>query len=83
MFHLDYVSCCLTVLATILLGRKQWMGLVLASLNSLVVCIIGLHTSQFGFIPANLFCIGVYALSIRSWVKSPAEQAQAAAAPEK
>ena len=56
------------------------MGLVLASLNSLVVCVIGLHTAQFGFIPANLFCIGVYGLSIRSWLKSAAQQATEAAA---
>jgi hypothetical protein len=28
-----------------------------------------LRTSQFGFIPANLFCICVYSFSIRSWLK--------------
>lgn len=43
------------------------MGLVVAALNSILICLIGLKTSQFGFIPANLFCIGVYAVSIRSW----------------
>src|SRR6266481_4387222 len=47
MFHLDYLSCFLTILATVLVFR----------------------TSQFGFIPANLICICVYAFSIRSWVK--------------
>jgi hypothetical protein len=69
MFHLDYLSCSLTVLATILLGRKSWTGLLVAIVNSLIVCLIGLRTSQFGFIPANLFCICVYAFSIRSWLK--------------
>lgn len=69
MFRLDYVSCCLTVLATILLGRKSWTGLIVAIANSSIVCVIGLQTSQLGFIPANLFCICVYALSIRSWLK--------------
>ena len=69
MFHLDYVSCFLTVLATILLARKCWIGLLLASINSVIVCAIGVHTLQFGFIPANLFCICVYALSMRSWFK--------------
>jgi hypothetical protein len=57
----------LTVLSTILVGRKVWYGLVVAGVNSLLICIIGLKTSQLGFIPANLFCIGVYAMSIRSW----------------
>ena len=71
MLRLDYVSCCLTVLATILLGRKNWAGLVLASLNSAIVCVIGVRTSQYGFIPANLFCIGVYSFSLRSWLKAP------------
>ncbi|MGB7264084.1 MAG: hypothetical protein WBC92_01135 [Terracidiphilus sp.] len=75
MFRLDYVSCCLTVLSTILLGRKNWTGLVLASVNSVIVCIIGLRTSQFGFIPANLFCIGVYGFSIRSWMQDPRQLA--------
>lgn len=69
MLRLDYLSCCLTVLSTVLLGRKQWPGLVLASVNSLVVCVIGVRTAQFGFIPANLFCIGVYGFSLRSWLK--------------
>lgn len=67
MFRLDYLSCLLTVLSTVLVGRKMWYGLVVAGVNSLLICIIGLKTSQLGFIPANLFCIGVYAMSIRSW----------------
>ncbi len=54
MFRLDYLSCLLTVLATILVGRKMWTGLVVSGLNSLIVCVIGFHTSQYGFIPANV-----------------------------
>ena len=69
MFRLDYLSCLLTILATILVGRKLWTGLVVSSVNSLIVCVIGVQTSQFGFIPANLFCICIYAVSIRSWLK--------------
>ena len=69
MIHLDYVSCLLTVLATILLARKSWIGLLVAIVNSLIVCIIGFRTSQLGFIPANLFCICVYASSMRPWLK--------------
>ena len=69
MFRLDYLSCFLTVLATILLGRKSWTGLLVAIVNSSIVCVLGLRTSQFGFIPANLFCIFVYAFSIRPWLK--------------
>jgi hypothetical protein len=55
-------------------GRKLWYGLVVAGVNSLLICIIGLKTSQLGFIPANLFCIGVYALSIRAWRRERAGQ---------
>jgi len=55
------------VLSTVLVGRKMWHGLVVAGVNSLLICVIGLKTSQLGFIPANLFCIAVYGLSIRSW----------------
>jgi hypothetical protein len=69
MFHLDYLSCLLTVLATILLARKSWIGLLIAIANSLIVCAIALRTSQLGFIPANLFCAGMYAFSMRSWFK--------------
>ena len=68
MFHLDYLSCALTVLATILLARKSWIGLLIATVNSLIVCAIALRTSQLGLIPANLFCICIYALSMRSWL---------------
>jgi hypothetical protein len=69
MFRLDYLSCFLTVVATFLLGRKMWTGLVVSGVNSLVVCVIGLHTSQYGFIPANVFCICINAFNLRSWLK--------------
>src|SRR5689334_6162587 len=69
MFRLDYLSCFLTVVATILLGRKMWTGLVVACVNSFIVCVIGLHTSQYGFIPANLFCICINAFNVRAWLK--------------
>jgi hypothetical protein len=69
MFHLDYLSCFFTILATILLARKSWIGLLVAIVNGLIVCAIGWRTSQLGFIPANLFCICVYAFSMRPWLK--------------
>src|ERR1700682_3924085 len=70
MFRLDYLSCFLTILATILVGRKMWTGLVVSGVNSLIVCVIGLHTSQYGFIPANVFCICINAFSLRAWLKA-------------
>ena len=69
MFRLDYLSCFLTVVATILVGRKKWTGLLLSGVNSAIVCVIGVHTSQYGFIPANLFCMCIYAFNIRKWRK--------------
>jgi hypothetical protein len=69
MFRLDYLSCFLTVVATILVGRKMWIGLVVSGVNSLIVCVIGLHTSQYGFIPANVFCICINAFNLRTWLK--------------
>jgi hypothetical protein len=70
IFRLDYLSCLLTVLATILVARKMWTGLIFSGLNSLIVCVIGLHTSQYGFIPANVFCICINAFSLRAWLKA-------------
>ena len=69
MFRLDYLSCFLTVVATILIGRKMWIGLAVSGVNSLIVCVIGLHTSQYGFIPANVFCICINAFNLRAWLK--------------
>jgi nicotinamide riboside transporter PnuC len=71
VFRLDYLSCVLTVVSTLLVGRKQWTGLLLGGVNSVIVCAIGWRTAQFGFIPANLFCIGVYIFSIRAWRRQP------------
>jgi hypothetical protein len=54
----------------------MWTGLVVACVNSFIVCVIGLHTSQYGFIPANLFCICINAFNVRAWLnvqKSPSE----------
>lgn len=81
MFRLDYLSCLLTVVATILVGRKMWTGLVVSGVNSLIVCVIGLHTSQYGFIPANVFCICINAFNLRAWLKvqkDPSESATGA-----
>jgi hypothetical protein len=69
MFRLDYVSCLLTIVATVLVGRKMWTGFLVSAVNCVIVCVIGVHTSQYGFIPANLFCIGLYFFNIRSWRK--------------
>jgi hypothetical protein len=65
--HLDYVSCLLTILSTVLVGRGRWQGWVVAGMNSLLVSLIGMRTSQWGFIPANLFCIVIYLYNIRRW----------------
>src|ERR1700730_15664956 len=82
MFHFDYLSCFLTILATIMLARKSWVGLFIAIVNSLIVCAIALRTSQFGFIPAKLFCICVYAFSMRSWLKEQTQTHPTQAQPQ-
>ena len=69
--RLDYVSCILTILGTILLGKKLWQGWVVAAVNSAVVCVIGARTAQFGFIPANLLCIALYTSNLVTWRFKP------------
>lgn len=67
--RLDYLSCVLTVVSTVLVGKKIWQGWVISAVNSAIVCVIGLRTAQFGFIPANLFCIVLYGVNLWSWRK--------------
>jgi len=67
LIRLDYLSCVLTVLATVLIGKKLWQGWVIAGINSAVVCVIGIRTAQFGFVPANLLCIALYTSNLLSW----------------
>ena len=67
MLRLDYVSCILTISSTILLGRRCWEGWALCAINSVIICVIALHTEQLGFIPANLFCLVLYGFNLRSW----------------
>ena len=70
VLRLDYISCILTVFSTILVGRKIWQGWMVAGANSVVVCVIALRTAQFGFIPANLFCLALYSYNVWNW-RSP------------
>lgn len=70
VLRLDYLSCVLTIVSTILVGRRCWEGWILAALNSVLICIIGIKTSQWGFVPANLFCIVLYGLNLRTWRKA-------------
>ena len=70
VLRLDCLSCVLTICSTILVGRRCWEGWVLAAANSLIICVIGLRTAQLAFIPANLFCIVLYAVNLRTWRKA-------------
>ena len=67
MIRLDYISCALTIASTLLVGRRMWQGWMVAGANSLIICWIGLKTTQTGFIPANLFCLAMYAHNIVRW----------------
>jgi hypothetical protein len=68
--RLDYLSCVLTVVSTILVGKRCWEGWILAGVNSAIVCVIGYRAAQLGFIPANLFCIVLYGVNLRAWKKA-------------
>lgn len=78
MFRLDYLSCALTILSTILVSRRLWQGWVVAAANSVIICIIGVHTAQLGFVPANLFCLALYAHAIYKWKSLPRHTASQA-----
>jgi hypothetical protein len=67
MLRLDYISCLLTVVSTILVGRRSWQGWIVAGVNSVIICLIGLNTAQVGFIPANIFCLGIYGYNLVNW----------------
>jgi hypothetical protein len=71
MLRLDYLSCFLTILSTVLIGKKLWQGWVIAGANSIILCVIGMRTAQFGFLPANLLCIGLYASNLWNWRLKP------------
>jgi hypothetical protein len=70
VLRLDYLSCLLTIASTILVGRRCWEGWLLASVNSVIICIIGIKTAQLGFIPANVFCIVMSVVNLRTWRKT-------------
>ena len=72
MLRLDYLSCVLTIASTVLVGRHCWGGWLLATLNSAIICVIGIKTAQLGFIPANVFCIMMSVVNRRMWRKTSA-----------
>lgn len=67
MLRLDYLSCVLTIASTVMVGRRKWYGWVVAGTNSIIICAIGVNTGQFGFVPANLFCLALYLYNIIQW----------------
>jgi hypothetical protein len=70
VLRLDYLSCLLTIASTVLVGRRCWEGWALATINSVIICVIGVRTAQFGFVPANVFCIAMSAINLQSWRKT-------------
>ncbi len=77
MFRLDYISCLLTVISTILVGRRIWYGWIVAAVNSVIITWIAIKTSQTGFIPANLFCLALYGYNVVKWRNAGKEVNQA------
>ena len=77
--RLDYISCFLTIGSTVLIGKRHWQGWLIAAANSVIICYIGLQTEQTGFIPANLFCLGIYGYNVYQWRSAQPEQSQPAA----
>ncbi len=41
MLQLDYISCALTIVPTVQVGRKMWYGWIVAGVNNLLICFIG------------------------------------------
>ncbi len=70
MFRLDYISCVLTIISTVLIGRRCWQGWILAAINSMVICVLAKNTEQLGLIPANVFCVALYAYNVWHWRKT-------------
>ena len=68
--RLDYLSCVLTIVSTLLIGRRMWQGWIVTALNSVILCVIGIKTEQFGLIPANLFCLAMYGYNVFAWRSS-------------
>ena len=64
---LSYFSCMLTIASTVLVGRRLWQGWVVAGVNSAIIAAIGWQTGQWGFVPANLFCLAIYAYNLKTW----------------
>jgi nicotinamide riboside transporter PnuC len=73
VFRLDYLSCVLTIISTILVGRRCWEGWLLATVNCVIMCVIGIKTAQLGFIPANVFCIVICVINLRTWRRAGAQ----------
>jgi hypothetical protein len=76
----DYISCVLTIGSTVLIGKRYWQGWLIAAANSVIICYIGFQTKQTGFIPANLFCLGIYGYNVYQWRSAKPKQSQPAAA---
>ena len=65
--HLDFISCLLTIISTVLVGKRLWQGWIMAGINSMIICLIGFQTRQWGLILANIFCLTIYAYNIGKW----------------
>ena len=82
MLRLDYISCLLTVVSTILIGRRLWQGWIVAGANSVIICLIGLKTAQTGFIAANVFCLSIYGFNLVNWRANRQENSSSSASDE-
>ena len=71
MLRLDYISCVLTDNLYCFGRQKDVVRVIVAGVNSLLICIVGVRTDQFGFIPANVFCIAPHSYNLWTWRRCP------------
>lgn len=50
-----------------MLSKNLCQGRKGAAVDSAVVCVIGVRTAQFGFVPANPLCIALYTSNLVTW----------------
>src|SRR5258708_384647 len=64
--NLPLLTSVLSIATIVGVGRRQWWGQLFGVANCVVFMVIALH-GQWGYIPSNLICLGLYLSNARDW----------------
>ncbi|MFL6314782.1 MAG: hypothetical protein ACJ71W_21975 [Terriglobales bacterium] len=70
IWHLDWVSCLISIAAIYFAGKRRWWAWLLYLVNLVFLVVINIKLHLWGFMPLNVFAAALYFKNAREWKRN-------------